>query len=327
MAPLETALLEVENLSKRFTVSGGVVHAVTDVSFSVGKGETLSLVGESGCGKSTTGRALLGIPSPDAGAVRLDGVDLMTAPPRAAAAARRKAQMIFQDARASLNPRRTVKDLVAEGLVIAGVPREETRRRVAEMLHAVGLDPHTVADRRAAEFSGGQCQRIAIARAMVMRPSLLICDEPVASLDVSVQAQVVNLLADMRRDHGLALVFISHDLGVVRSISDRVAVMYLGRIVEIGEVARLFAAPAHPYTRALLDSIPRPDPGRPSEGEALGGELPSPMDPPSGCAFRTRCPLAQPRCAEQTPAMRSLEAGLQVACHFPLAEPETSWSA
>ncbi|MBB4932890.1 peptide/nickel transport system ATP-binding protein [Lipingzhangella halophila] len=317
------ALLEVDNLAKQFKVAGGVVNAVRDVSFTVDEGQTLSLVGESGCGKSTTGRALLGIPDPDSGSIRLDGVDLTSAPPRDAAEARRKAQMIFQDARSSLNPRRRVKELVAEGLVISGVSREAARQRVDEVLRAVGLDPAQVADRRAAEFSGGQCQRIAIARAMVMRPSILVCDEPVASLDVSVQAQVVHLLEDMRREYGLALVFISHDLAVVRSISDRVAVMYLGRVVEIGEVGRIFSSPGHPYTRALLDSIPMPDPRQPSRGAALGGELPSPMNPPSGCAFRTRCPMARQRCADETPQLRTLGDGQQVACHFALEGPES----
>ncbi|GGV29660.1 ABC transporter ATP-binding protein [Actinomadura cremea] len=312
------AILEVDGLVKRYKVPGGVVNAVRDVSFTVDEGRTLALVGESGCGKSTTGRALLGIPDPDAGSIRVGGVDLMTAPRREAAAARRHVQMIFQDARSSLNPRRRVRDLVAEGLVISGVPRAEIGRRVEEMLEAVGLDPARVADRRAAEFSGGQCQRIAIARAMVMRPRILVCDEPVASLDVSVQAQVVNLIQDMKRDHGPALMFISHDLAVVRTISDHVAVMYLGRIVEIGEVEGIYAAPAHPYTRALLDSIPTPDPGRPSRGDALGGELPSPMNPPTGCAFRTRCPLARERCGDEAPPLRPVADGRRVACHFPL---------
>ncbi|QFG21568.1 ABC transporter ATP-binding protein [Actinomadura sp. WMMB 499] len=313
-------VLEVDGLAKRYRVRGGVVNAVRDVSFNVAEGRTLALVGESGCGKSTTGRALLGIPEPDAGSIRVDGVDLTAASRRDAAAARRHVQMIFQDARSSLNPRRRVRDLVAEGLVISGVPRAEIGPRVEAMLDAVGLDPARVADRRAAEFSGGQCQRIAIARAMVMRPKILVCDEPVASLDVSVQAQVVNLIQDMKRDHGLALLFISHDLSVVRTISDSVAVMYLGRIVEIGEVEGIYSRPSHPYTKALLDSIPVPDPGRPSRGDALGGEPPSPMDPPGGCAFRTRCPLARRRCADETPPLRRTADDRRVACHFPLGE-------
>lgn len=308
-------LLEVDRLVKRYKVPGGVVNAVSDVSFTLDEGATLSLVGESGCGKSTTGRALLGIPGPDGGSIRLDGVDLARARPSEVAEARRKIQMIFQDARASLNPRRRVKDLVAEGLVIAGMAREEIHRRVDEVLVAVGLDPDQVGDRRADEFSGGQCQRVAIARAMVMRPKILVCDEPVASLDVSVQAQVVNLLEDMKQEYGLSLLFISHDLAVVRSISDHVAVMYLGRIVEIGDAERVYTRPLHPYTRALLDSVPVPDPQRPSRGKALGGELPSPMNPPTGCPFRTRCPLAHERCASETPRLRQVADGQRVACH------------
>lgn len=305
-------LLEVNDLTKRFKVPGGTVEAVSGVSFSLERGETLALVGESGCGKSTTGRALLGAPGPDEGTIVLDGVTLSDR----AASRRRDVQMIFQDARASLNPRRRVRDLVAEGLRIAGVPRAETRTRVDAMLRAVGLDPDRVGDRRAAEFSGGQCQRIAIARAMVMEPQVLVCDEPVASLDVSVQAQVVNLLQDMKESYGLAMLFISHDLSVVRSISDRVAVMYLGRVVEIGGVDELYENPGHPYTRALLDSVPAPDPAAPSRGAALTGDLPSPMSPPSGCRFRTRCPLAQDVCATETPALRRTAAGQLAACHF-----------
>lgn len=312
-------LLEVNGLIKRFKVPGGTVEAVSGLDFTLEQGETLALVGESGCGKSTTGKALLGVPGPDAGSVTLGGVALAGGRRpvgHSARGPRRDIQMIFQDARASLNPRRRVRDLVAEGLHIAGAGRQEISTRVDAMLHAVGLDPDRVGDRRAAEFSGGQCQRIAIARAMVMRPRVLVCDEPVASLDVSVQAQVINLLQDMRERHGLAMLFISHDLSVVRNISDRVAVMYLGRIVEIGTVDEIYDRPRHPYTRALLDSVPVPDPAAPARGRALGGDLPSPMAPPSGCRFRTRCPLAQEICAEVAPTLDRTSDGQLSACHF-----------
>ncbi len=310
------ALLEVTDLVKRFKVAGGVIEAVSGVSFALERGETLALVGESGCGKSTTGRAVLQIPGPDAGSVKLDGVELVGRSAGGMGAARRAIQMIFQDARSALNPRRRVRELVAEGLVIAGVPRAEIAARVERTLHGVGMDPERVGDRRAAELSGGQCQRVAIARAMVVQPQILVCDEPVASLDVSVQAQVVNLLEDMKAAHGLSMLFISHDLSVVHAVSDRVAVMYLGRMVEIGSVERIYGRPCHPYTRALLDSVPVADPHRPSRGRALEGDLPSPMNPPSGCRFRTRCPLAQPKCAAEAPLLREIAAGHRVACHF-----------
>ncbi|MGM7699109.1 ABC transporter ATP-binding protein [Microbacterium sp. A84] len=312
-------LLEVSGLIKRFKVPGGTVEAVSGVDFTLESGETLALVGESGCGKSTTGCALLGVPGPDEGTVTLGGSMLAgegRAAGHSAKGPRRDIQMIFQDARASLNPRRRVRDLVAEGLQISGVGRHETHERVDAMLRSVGMDPDRIGDRRASEFSGGQCQRIAIARAMVMRPQVLVCDEPVASLDVSVQAQVVNLLQEMKEQYGLAMLFISHDLSVVRGISDRVAVMYLGRIVEIGEVDQIYDRPRHPYTRALLDSVPVPDPAAPARGVALGGDLPSPMAPPSGCRFRTRCPLAQDICARETPALQKTPEGQLSACHF-----------
>ena len=310
------ALLEVTDLVKRFRVAGGVIEASTGVSFALERGETLALVGESGCGKSTTGRAILQLPGPDSGSVKLHGTELVGGSSGAARSARRAIQMIFQDARSALNPRRKVRELVGEGLVIAGMPRREIAARVDETLLGVGLDPARVGERRAAELSGGQCQRVAIARAMVVRPAVLVCDEPVASLDVSVQAQVINLLEDMKGAHGLSMLFISHDLSVVHAISDRVAVMYLGRIVEIGDVARIYARPCHPYTRALLDSVPVADPHRPSRGLALEGDLPSPMNPSSGCRFRTRCVLAQPRCAEAVPELREVGDGHRVACHF-----------
>lgn len=310
------ALLEVTDLVKRFKVSGGTIEASSGVSFTLERGETLALVGESGCGKSTTGRAILQVPGPDSGSIRLKGEELVGRPPRETRQQRRAMQMIFQDARASLNPRRRVRDLVAEGLLIAGVNRADAATRVDAMLRSVGLDPDRVGDRRASEFSGGQCQRIAIARAMVLRPEILVCDEPVASLDVSVQAQVINLLEDMKEEHGLSMLFISHDLSVVRNISDRVAVMYLGRIVEMGTVDEVYSRPRHPYTRALLDSVPVADPRNPSRGQALVGDLPSPMNPPSGCRFRTRCPLAQEICATTVPPLLATASGHLSACHL-----------
>ncbi|TMR27436.1 ATP-binding cassette domain-containing protein, partial [Nonomuraea zeae] len=252
----EPALLHVENLVKRFRVPGGVVEAVSGVGFAVRRGQTLGLVGESGCGKSTTGRAVLQLPPPDEGSVRFGEAELTTLSRRDLRKVRNRLQIVWQDPRSALNPGRRVRDLVAEGLVIAGRDRRAAGERVDAALAEVGLDPATAGGRRPHEFSGGQCQRIAIARALVLEPELLICDEPVASLDVSVQAQVINLLQDVKARHGLSLLFISHDLGVVHNVSDRVAVMYLGRIVEIGDVSAVYGSPAHPYTRALLDAVP-----------------------------------------------------------------------
>ncbi|MFI7446086.1 ABC transporter ATP-binding protein [Nonomuraea sp. NPDC049714] len=319
----EPPLLRVENMVKRFRVPGGVVEAVSGVGFTLRRGQTLGLVGESGCGKSTTGRAVLQLPPPDEGTVRFDGAELTSLSRHDLREVRRRLQIVWQDPRSALNPGRRVRDVVAEGLVIAGRPRAEIGERVDAALTEVGLDPAVVADRRPHEFSGGQCQRVAIARALVLGPELLICDEPVASLDVSVQAQVLNLLEDVKARHGLSLLFISHDLGVVHNVSDRVAVMYLGRIVEIGDVSSVYGAPAHPYTRALLDSVPVPDPLAPAPGPPLTGEVPSPLNPPSGCRFRTRCPMARPLCAERMPELREIGDDHQVACHFSPESPES----
>ena len=311
-------VLQVEGLTVEFPAGRKqVVHAVSDVSFELQRGETMGIVGESGCGKTTTGRALMQLVEPTAGSVELLGQDLSAMSGTELRKARRRMQMIFQDPVAALNPRRKVKDLVREGLEIWGdADGAFTTGRVDEILRAVGLDPNVVSDRRPHEFSGGQCQRIAIARALVLDPDVLICDEAVSALDVSVQAQILNLLRDLRVRYELTMLFISHDLAVVRHVSDRVMVMYLGRVAELAPTDDLFATPRHPYTRALLASIPGNDLGLPPADELISGELPSPIDPPSGCRFRTRCPRATDRCATETPELREIGVNL-VACHHP----------
>ncbi|MBC7635465.1 MAG: ATP-binding cassette domain-containing protein [Acetobacteraceae bacterium] len=314
-----TALLDIKDLVVEFPVGGRVVQAVTRVSLTVQRGETLGLVGESGCGKSTLGRAVLQLYQPKSGAVVFDGQDLTKLSPPLMRKMRQRLQMIFQDPIASLNPRRRVGDIVAEPLIIAGVTDADERlRRVRAVLTEVGLDPDITMARLPHEFSGGQCQRISIARALILEPELIVCDEPVSALDVSIRAQIVNLLEDMKDRYGLTLLFIAHDLAVVKAVSDRVAVMYLGRICEVAPTETLFRTPAHPYTRLLLDAIPMPDPDiRPVEGVAVG-EPPSPIAPPSGCRFRTRCPRAAGRCAAEMPELVALPSGQMVACHFPL---------
>ncbi len=316
------AVLVVDNLVVEFRNGRRTVHAVSGVSFSVRTGETLGLVGESGCGKTTTGRALVQIQPPTSGAVTYRGQNLSALSSRDLRRVRTKIQMIFQDPISSLNPRRRVRDIVAEPLVIwKRGTKTERDAKVREMLEAVGIDPDAAGDRRPGEFSGGQCQRISIARALMSEPDLLVCDEPVSALDVSVQAQILNLLADLKSRFGLTMVFIAHDLAVVKNVSDRVAVMYLGKLVEIAPSDELYRSAAHPYTEALLLSIPEPDPDQHSEHKGLSGELPSPLHPPSGCRFRTRCPYAQELCAEQEPPLREIAPGHKVACHFPLIEP------
>jgi peptide/nickel transport system ATP-binding protein len=319
-------LLRAEHVTVEFPLghSGLKVHAVSDVSLDILKEETLGLVGESGCGKSTAARAMIQLPPPTSGTVVFEGQDLTRLRGEALRKVRPRMQMIFQDPISSLNPRRNIGDLVAEGLVIWKMGDKESRnRRVDEVLEAVGLEPQQVRGRRPHEFSGGQCQRISIARAVVTEPKLILCDEPVSALDVSVQAQILNLLQDMKARFGLTLVFIAHDLAVVKNVSDRVAVMYLGKLCEVAQPDELYERPTHPYTAALLAAIPEPDPGiRPSEREALVGEIPSPVTPPSGCRFRTRCPKAQQKCAEVEPMMEEKRPGHFVACHFPLAEGE-----
>ena len=315
------ALVSVENLVVEFPAGRGrTVNAVTNISFDIVEGETLGLVGESGCGKSTTGRAIIQLPPPTSGKVRFDGIELTSLHGEALRERRPQMQMIFQDPISSLNPRRTVFDIVAEPLRVwkIGTPSEQDAR-VREVLDAVGVDPDMAKVRRPHEYSGGQCQRISIARAVVTNPKVIICDEPVSALDVSVQAQILNLLEDMKVRYGLTLVFIAHDLAVVKNISDRVAVLYLGKMCEIAEPDRLYAEPAHPYTRALIASIPMPDPEASQENLfRLSGELPSPLDPPSGCRFRTRCPIAQPICESVEPQLKEVGPEHYVACHFDL---------
>lgn len=312
-------LLEVDNLVVEYPVGARTVHAVSGVSLQVARGETLGLVGESGCGKSTLGRAVLQLRRPTSGKVLFDGHDLTTMQGDTLRLMRRRVQLIFQDPIASLNPRRRIGDIVAEPLVISGVKDPtERKRRVDEVLSAVGLDPAIVVGRLPHEFSGGQCQRISIARALVLNPEFIICDEPVSALDVSIRAQILNLLEEMKARYGLTLLFIAHDLAVVKAVSDRVAVMYLGRLCEVGPSEQLFARPAHPYTALLLEAIPVPDPDmRPAESVPVG-EPPSPIAPPSGCRFRTRCPRADARCSAEVPELRTVALGQLVACHHPL---------
>jgi peptide/nickel transport system ATP-binding protein len=314
-----SALLSIEHLTVEYAIGGKTLSAVSDVSLQVGRGETLGLVGESGCGKSTLGRAVLQLRRPTAGKVNFDGTELTAIDGEAMRRMRRRLQLIFQDPIASLNPRRCVGDIVAEPLIIVGVTdKAERERRVREVLTAVGLDADLVTGRLPHEFSGGQCQRISIARALILEPEFVICDEPVSALDVSIRAQILNLLEEMKRRYGLTLLFIAHDLAVVKAVSDRIAVMYLGKLCEVGPTEQLFARPAHPYTALLLEAIPVPDPTvRPASNIAVG-EPPSPLDPPSGCRFRTRCPRADATCAAVVPELRELAPSQFAACHHPL---------
>ena len=317
-------LLEVRDLRKHYAVGRGLwpgqkaaaVRAVDGISFSLGRGETLGLVGESGCGKSTAGKALMRLIEPSGGSVRLDGVEITTLGRAALHAARRTMQAVFQDPYSSLNPKMTAGKLVGEPLVNYGIGTAvERRARVGDLFGRVGLRADDMA-KFPHEFSGGQRQRLGIARALAPGPALVVGDEPVSALDVSVQAQVINLLVRLQAEFGLAYLFIAHDLAVVRHISDRLAVMYLGRIVELAPTAALFARPAHPYTRALLDAIPVPDPRRRRRRAPLAGEVPSPLNPPSGCHFHPRCPIARERCRVDDPALRVVEGGHAAACHY-----------
>jgi peptide/nickel transport system ATP-binding protein len=291
---------------------------VSKISFDVCRGETLAVVGESGCGKTTLGKAVLQLPPPNSGDVIFEGTNLSKLPKGQLRSARTAMQMVFQDPISSLDPRMSVRNLVEEPLWIWQRGNEEERAaKVRELLNNVGLDPDLVLNRRSYEFSGGQCQRISIARSLALEPRMLICDEPVSALDVSIQAQILNLLQDMKDRYGLTMIFISHDLAVVKAVSNRIMVMYLGKICEVGDPDKIYTKPAHHYTSALINSVPIPDPTRKRSTVPLQGEPPSPVAPPSGCRFRTRCPAATEKCAAEEPQLREVSAGQFVACHHP----------
>jgi oligopeptide transport system ATP-binding protein len=317
-------LLRIENLSKTFSIAGGMfrpklkLKALQDISFSIQQGETLGIVGESGCGKSTLGRCILQLLRPDEGRVLWLGKDLMALDAESMRRKRRDLQIIFQDPQASLNPRMTVGEIVADPLktLLPELNAQQRRERVMKMMEAVGLQPEMI-NRYPHEFSGGQAQRIGIARALITEPKLIVCDEPVSALDVSIQAQILNLLSELKEQFGLTLIFISHNLSVVRHVSDRILVLYLGRMVELAPGDQLYDDPKHPYTKALLTAGPIADPKRARERniDALTGEIPSPINPPSGCTFRTRCRYAIGLCAEKRPLLEGAGEGRLVACH------------
>ncbi|HLR24152.1 MAG TPA: dipeptide ABC transporter ATP-binding protein [Pseudogracilibacillus sp.] len=316
-------LLKVNNLKKHFPVHGGIlgktvghVKAVNDVSFQVNEGETLGIVGESGCGKSTTGRMLVRLLEATDGSIEFDGKELTTLSSGEMRKIRKDIQMVFQDPYASLNPRHTIEKILSEPLVVHGVKGEKERKRqVHEFLKIVGLNAQH-AKRYPHQFSGGQRQRIGIARALMTNPKLIIADEPVSALDVSIQAQVLNLMQDLQKQFNLTYIFIAHDLGVVRHISDRIGVMYLGKMVEMSDAEKLYQEPLHPYTQALLSAVPVPDPEFDKDETVLEGDMPSPVDPPSGCAFHTRCPFKMDVCTKEIPEYREVKDGHYVACHL-----------
>jgi peptide/nickel transport system ATP-binding protein/oligopeptide transport system ATP-binding protein len=318
----EDVLLEIRDLKTHFPVRSGLlggqtrwVKAVDGVSLAIRRGETLGLVGESGCGKSSLGRSLVRLATPQEGEVLLEGEDILKASPSRFRTLRRDLQMIFQDPLSSLDPRMKVRRIIAEGLVVQGVPKEERDERVNALIEVVGLRREHL-DRYPHEFSGGQRQRIGIARALALRPKFIVADEPVSALDVSVQSQVLNLLADLQKDFGLTYLFIAHDLGVVEYISDRVGVMYLGRLVELADAEDLYADPRMPYTQALLSAIPGAEEASGRPRIILKGDVPSPIDPPSGCPFRTRCWMAKDICAKDRPELREVRPRHWAACHF-----------
>jgi len=323
------AVLRVTDLVVEFPIGRGAkVSAVAGISFDVLRGETLGIVGESGCGKSTTGRAVMQITPPTSGSVVFEGSDLTALSPGELRKARTRIQMIFQDPISSLNPRRRVRDSVRDPLEIWQRGTAEERSAVVDAaLERVGIDPARAAESRPHQFSGGQCQRISIARALVLDPTLIICDEPVSALDVSVQAQVLNLLEDLKAQYGLTLIFIAHDLAVVKNISDRVAVMYLGKMCEVAPSDTLYQYAAHPYTKVLLDSIPVPDPTHKVTVPDIDGDLPSPVNPPSGCRFHTRCSFVTDVCRTEEPMMREIGDDHYIACHHPQITPVTLRSA
>ena len=318
-----TALLEVRNLTKDFPIGADFLgrpraqlRAVDDVSFAVAPGETLGFVGESGCGKTTVGRLILRLLAPSSGSIHFDGQDITSLSEPEMRPRRRDIQVVFQDPYSSLNPRMMVRDIVGEPLRNFGFSRSQIDQRVAELMRIVGLPPEYMS-RYPHAFSGGQRQRIGIARALAVSPKLVVCDEAVSALDVSIQAQILNLLADIQGQFGLTLLFISHNLGVVRHVSHRIAVMYLGRLVELASEDALFERPLHPYTSALIAAVPEPDPATRGKLAVLPGEIPSPLDPPPGCPFNTRCPRAETRCRAELPDFREIEPGRWVRCHFP----------
>jgi peptide/nickel transport system ATP-binding protein len=326
------ALVEVRDLVKHFPITRGIifqrgigaVHAVDGVSFEIRRGETLGLVGETGCGKSTTARLIMRLLDSTSGQVRFDGRDITKLKGASLKALRREMQMIFQDPYSSLNPRKTVGSIIGDPFVVHGLEKDKSARKrtVQTLMETVGLNPEHY-NRYPHEFSGGQRQRIGVARALALKPKLLIADEPVSALDVSIQAQVLNLLSEMQREFGLTLVFIAHDLSVVRHMCDRVAVMYLGKIVEIGPNDDLYGFPRHPYTGALLSAVPVPDPSRHgAQRRLLPGDVPSPANPPSACRFHTRCPKAQQVCSVEEPVLEDKRSGTLAACHFPLTREE-----